>query len=325
MAVATRKVVLTDRGLKALKPAPSGKRYIVWDAMQPHLGVRVTDKGVKSFIVVKRKAGAAHPDTHVLGQFPARALKAARDDAPGIISLLAQGKSPAQAKAEAAREAARRRADTFATAVEKFIDHEEGKGLRSWRETEATLRRDFLGQVPKRERKTTVRAGRNVTEWVTEWTDSKKPAWRDRPIAEITRRDVIERLDEIKARRGKYAARYAHGVPAATAGRFDFAPIEFRRDGSMGHRSRGDHIGNRLPHFLRSPGRSGSHGSNGGRVPLVGPADRCCPVGIAERAAFLGEPLPGHREGFLGTLGDYLALTLGDDGHDANNGFVRVR
>ena len=144
--------------------------------MQPHLGVRVTDKGVKSFIVVKRKAGAAHPDTHVLGQFPARALKAARDDAPGIISLLAQGKSPAQAKAEAAREAARRRADTFATAVEKFIDHEEGKGLRSWRETEATLRRDFLGQVPKCERKTTVRGGRNVTEWVTEWTDSKKPA-----------------------------------------------------------------------------------------------------------------------------------------------------
>jgi integrase len=209
MAVATRKVVLTDRGLKALKPAPSGKRYIVWDAMQPHLGVRVTDKGVKSFIVVKRKAGAAHPDTYVLGQFPARALKAARDDAPGVISLLAQGKSPAQAKAEAAREAARRRADTFATAVEKFIDHEEGKGLRSWRETEAALRRDFLGQVPKRERKTTVREGRNVTEWVTEWTDSKKPAWRDRPIAEITRRDVIERLDEIKARRGKYAARHA--------------------------------------------------------------------------------------------------------------------
>jgi len=209
MAVAARKVVLTDRGLKALKPAPSGKRYIVWDAMQPHLGVRVTDKGVKSFVVVKRRAGAAYPDTHVLGQYPARPLKSARDDAPGIISLLAEGKSPAQAKAEAAREAARRRADTFATAVEKFIEHEQGKELRSWRETEAVLRREFLGQEPKRERKTTDCGGKKVTEWVTQWTDSKKPVWRDRPIVEITRRDIIERLDEIKARAGKYAARHA--------------------------------------------------------------------------------------------------------------------
>jgi hypothetical protein len=32
-------------------------------------------------------------------------------------------------------------------------------------------------------------------------------------------------------------SRYAHGVPAATTGCFDFAPIEFCRDGSMGHRS----------------------------------------------------------------------------------------
>jgi uncharacterized protein YlaI len=38
-------------------------------------------------------------------------------------------------------------------------------------------------------------------------------------------------------------SRYAHGIPAATAGRFDFAPIKLRRDAGMGHRSRGDHIG----------------------------------------------------------------------------------
>ena len=37
------KKVLTDRALKALKPARAGKRYIIWDAQQPHLGVRVTD------------------------------------------------------------------------------------------------------------------------------------------------------------------------------------------------------------------------------------------------------------------------------------------
>ena len=211
MAIAARKVVLTDRGLKALRPAPSGKRYIAWDAMQPHLGVRVTDKGAKSFIIVKRRLGAAHPDTHVLGQYPARSLKAAREEAPGIIALLAKGKSPAQAKADAAREAARRRADTFASAVERFVEHEEAKGLRSRRDTEAVLRREFLGQVPKRERKTTRSEGEIVTEWVTKWSDGRNPVWRDRPIVEITRRDVLERLDEIR-KRNKYAARHALGA-----------------------------------------------------------------------------------------------------------------
>jgi hypothetical protein len=44
--------------------------------------------------------------------------------------------------------------------------------------------------------------------WVVEWID-KQPVWRDRPIATIQRRDVIERLDQIKSNDGKYAARHA--------------------------------------------------------------------------------------------------------------------
>jgi integrase len=241
MAIAARKVVLTDRGLKALKPAASGKRYIVWDAMQPHLGVRVTDKGAKSFIVVKRRLGAAHPDTHVLGRYPARSLKAAREEAPGVIALLAKGKSPAQAKADTAREAARRRADTFASAVEKFVEHEEAKGLRSRRDTEAVLRREFLGQVPKRERKTTRSESETVTEWITKWSDGRNPVWRDRPIVEITRRDVLERLDEIR-KRNKYAARHALGTIrklfnwAEDSGRFGLedSPAARIRDQTIG-------------------------------------------------------------------------------------------
>jgi hypothetical protein len=128
MAVAAQKVVLTDRGIKALKPAPltahqKPGRYIVWDVMQPHLGVRVTSNGAKSFIVVKRRPGASNPDTHVVGRYPAVALKSAREAAPGIIALLAAGTSPAHAKAEALREEARRRRDTFALAVEAFVAH----------------------------------------------------------------------------------------------------------------------------------------------------------------------------------------------------------
>ena len=58
---ASKKIVLTDRYLKAIKPAPAGQRVMVWDAMQPHLGVRISDRGHCSFVVVKRRTGDGKP------------------------------------------------------------------------------------------------------------------------------------------------------------------------------------------------------------------------------------------------------------------------
>ena len=49
---------LTPKFIDALHADPNGKRYIVYDEIKPHLGVRVTTNGVKSFVVYKRPAGA---------------------------------------------------------------------------------------------------------------------------------------------------------------------------------------------------------------------------------------------------------------------------
>ncbi|HXZ01447.1 MAG TPA: tyrosine-type recombinase/integrase, partial [Stellaceae bacterium] len=218
MAAETRKVTLTDRGLKALKPAEAGKRYVVWDAQQLHLGVRVTDRAddqgkaaVRTFIVVKRRPGDRDPVTHVIGQYNPNAeagtegtLAHARAEAREVLAAIGAGRSPDEMKAQKAREEAARRRETFGGAVGEFIANELA-GLRSGRETEAVLRREFLGQVAKRKR--VVTDGR--ANWVTEWSDEKEPIWRDRPIAEIARRDVVERLDAIKRRGGKHAARHA--------------------------------------------------------------------------------------------------------------------
>jgi hypothetical protein len=46
--------ILTDISLKALKDAPTGKRYTAWNAVLPNFGVWVTDKDVKTFIIMKR-------------------------------------------------------------------------------------------------------------------------------------------------------------------------------------------------------------------------------------------------------------------------------
>lgn len=48
----TPKRDLTDRGIRALQPAEPGKRYIRSDAQVTGFGVRVTDGGHKSFVLV---------------------------------------------------------------------------------------------------------------------------------------------------------------------------------------------------------------------------------------------------------------------------------
>jgi integrase len=204
----------TDRELKALKPALSAKpggpkrRYIVWDAAQPHLGVRVTETGARSFVVIRRLPGARNPVTHVLGSYPALTLKAARDAAPGIIATILGGKHPREVEAEQQRTSARKRRDTFATAVAAFIEDERAKELRSSGGTEAVLLREFLGQTWQR----VEIEQEGIKKKIIEWHNGREPIWRDRPILEIGRRDVIERLDAIKRRGGRYAARHALGA-----------------------------------------------------------------------------------------------------------------
>lgn len=205
--LASQKVVLTDRRLKALKAAPEGERYMVWDGQQPHLAMRVTENGTRTFIVYKRANGRLVGIT--IGKYPAVPLATARKRAREILDTLAEGKHPREIEKEKQREEARRRRDTFASAVGTFLKDGPLDGLRTAAATEAVLRREFLGQTATRVQRSTERNGKPVTEFVREWSDGRDPIWRNRPVAEIKRRDVVERLDAIKARGGKHAARAA--------------------------------------------------------------------------------------------------------------------
>ena len=189
------KVALTDRSLKALKPAPAGKRTMIWDAVQPHLAVRVTDKGARSFVVVRRPAGSTKLIYHVLGRYPELSLAEARQQTPLTFHTLAQGRTPEQVAAErrAAREAAdgERKRNTFAAVAEDFINRHLTR-LRSGRAVAAVTRRELTAR------------------------------WGDRPISTIGKRDVIEVIEGIIDRGGErpvpgtrrkaggpYAARHA--------------------------------------------------------------------------------------------------------------------
>jgi Arm domain-containing DNA-binding protein len=61
----------TDRGLRALKPAEKAVTY--WDARTANFGIRVTENGAKSFVVVCRQKGHGRKPVKItLGKYVPR-------------------------------------------------------------------------------------------------------------------------------------------------------------------------------------------------------------------------------------------------------------
>lgn len=87
-----KRETLTDRRVKALRPAAKGTRYDVWDAIVPGLSLRVTENGRKSWTVVGRLN--RKPIRVTIGPYPALGVADARTRAREKILLLVDGKNP---------------------------------------------------------------------------------------------------------------------------------------------------------------------------------------------------------------------------------------
>jgi integrase len=116
--------------------------------------------------VLYRHDGQLRRDT--LGPYPRIGLAKARQMAGDVLELSGRGTDPREARAAEKAAEARQQADTVAAVAEAFITRYVAQ--RRWGEFERVLRRDVI------------------------------PEWGARPIAEITRRDVIEILDTIAER-----------------------------------------------------------------------------------------------------------------------------
>ena len=165
---------LTDRAILHLKPAPIGKRRIVWDAIVPGLGVRVTEKGVKTFVLVTRYPGSPNPVPRSRGIYGAISLEAARAKARDWLSLIAGGIDPDQ-------HAARKREQTFQAISEQYFLR-KAKDHRSRAKSEATLARLVY------------------------------PSFGPRPIEAINRSDIVRLLDRIEDERGTVMANRTLGI-----------------------------------------------------------------------------------------------------------------
>jgi hypothetical protein len=161
---------LTPTLITGLKPAPEGERYQVMDAQVPGFGVRVTDKGHRTFILRIRYPGSSTPTRREIGNCADVKLTDAREKARRWRAMVAQGIDPALEEERERQEALRKLATTFGVVVEDFL-REKVSTERKAKEIEADIRRDLL------------------------------PKLKDRPIAAITDIDVLT-IIKAKAKRG---------------------------------------------------------------------------------------------------------------------------
>jgi integrase len=157
---------LTDRRIKALKAAKPGKRYDVPDGEVRGLGVRVSDKGQRTFVLIARYPGSDNPTRRALGEYPTLSLADARDKARHWRELIRRGIDPKVEEERARLAEIRKNAVTFGAVTEDFV-RRHVKGHRQAREAERLLRKHLI--VP----------------------------WGDRPISDISRTDVVQLIEEI--------------------------------------------------------------------------------------------------------------------------------
>jgi integrase len=165
---------LTDRTIKAVKPALPGKRTLLWDAIVPGLALRVTDSGKRSFVLVTRYPGSKHPAPRRLGAYGAISLGQARTKARKWLEMIASGVDPGIREIE-------RRQQTFQAIAANYFQR-KAKDYRSRKSNEATLLRLVY------------------------------PTLGTRPIDTITRSEIVHLLDRIEDENGLTMADHTLGI-----------------------------------------------------------------------------------------------------------------
>ncbi|MFM9844001.1 MAG: tyrosine-type recombinase/integrase, partial [Dongiaceae bacterium] len=158
----------------SIRKARSGDRErILWDRDTPGFGCRILPGGSRTFFLQfrakdgdrwkNRRMTLGHWQEGQHGQVEAMRRKASK-----LINAIREGGDPVAEAQRAAEARSRQEADTVVTIGEKFIAKHAAQ--RRWGELERVIRRDVI------------------------------PAWGTRPVADITRRDVMDLLDTIAER-----------------------------------------------------------------------------------------------------------------------------
>ena len=158
----TRK--LTAKFIESVSQPPRG-RIEFFDTLLPTFGLRVTERGVKSWVVMYRVHGRQRRLT--LGRYPALSLADARERAQESLRVAATGIDPYEIQKNEKLLFENARLETVEAVSSLFIERYARPKNRSWRETKRIFDRHVIS------------------------------AWKGRQVGEVSRRDVIRLLDEI--------------------------------------------------------------------------------------------------------------------------------
>lgn len=119
--------------IEALPPAEKGKRAYIYDSKVRGLGVAVTDRGTKTYIVYRWVRGK--PERVTLGRFPDLSIEQARKLAEKANASFAMGENPADTNRKVRDEM------KLGELFDKFLDLHAKVHKRSWEEDEAMFNR----------------------------------------------------------------------------------------------------------------------------------------------------------------------------------------
>ncbi|MEE8272316.1 MAG: integrase family protein, partial [Alphaproteobacteria bacterium] len=157
------RIKLTARTVETAKAPPTG-RIELWDRTLPGFGLRITDKGRKSWVAMYRMHGRLCRRT--LGHYPALPLAEARGKARDVMGQAEKGIDP-RAESQAAKS---RQAMTVKDACEFYIERYAKRNKSSWEQDDQALKRDVI------------------------------PVWGNRPLVSVTDDDVNDLLWKITDR-----------------------------------------------------------------------------------------------------------------------------
>jgi integrase len=158
---------ITKRIVDGAKADPARDTFI-WDGDIPGFGLKITRGGAKVYLLQYRMGGRGTPTRrYTIGRHGAPwTPEEARNEAVRLLGLVRDRVDPMARKRASATAPT---ITTVADVIAEFLDRHASKN-RSVKEIRRSLQRDVV------------------------------PAWGDRPIAEITRRDIIALLDGIADR-----------------------------------------------------------------------------------------------------------------------------
>ena len=170
---------LTDIEIRKAKPV-DGRQIELWDGKIKGLGLRISPKGTKSFVLLYRMDGRQRRLT--LGRYPSLKLSDARKLAGNALHDISFGKDPVVAKKQARKGVEEFNFDAIAAF---FIENYARRKTKSWAETERILKKEYISRWGKRDIRTIKRSDVNAI--LDGILQNGKPTMANRALAAVRR------------------------------------------------------------------------------------------------------------------------------------------